>query len=95
MMGLPITPCTGSLCMAELGTLVDVNGGDYMYLKLGLGNLPAYLYAMVSYTHSVFLSFFILFIRTHTSIMLSNISLMVFHSAKYYVFSLRRHGIFW
>ncbi len=43
--------------MAELGTLVDVNGGDYMYLKLGLGNLPAYLYAMVRY---IILSFLLL-----------------------------------
>ncbi len=37
--------------MAELGTMVDVNGGDYMYLKLGLGNLSAYLFAMVSHIH--------------------------------------------
>ncbi len=42
--------------MAELGTMVDVNGGDYMYLKLGLGNLSAYLFAMVSHTHLLHLT---------------------------------------
>ena len=33
--------------MAELSTLITKNGGDYMYLKEGLGNLPAFVYAQV------------------------------------------------
>ncbi|KAK6185293.1 hypothetical protein SNE40_007559 [Patella caerulea] len=38
----------GGLCYAELGTLLPKSGGEYIYLKEGLGDIPAFLFAWTS-----------------------------------------------
>ncbi|MGQ0384628.1 MAG: APC family permease [Gammaproteobacteria bacterium] len=38
----------GALCFSELGTLVPRAGGEYQYVRLAFGNLPAFLYVCMS-----------------------------------------------
>ncbi|BFZ07909.1 hypothetical protein BsWGS_10948 [Bradybaena similaris] len=37
-----------ALCFAELGTIIPKSGGTYTYLRLGLGNKLAFVYALTS-----------------------------------------------
>jgi basic amino acid/polyamine antiporter, APA family len=39
----------GALCFAELGTLLPRAGGEYVYVRHGFGDLPAFLYVCVSF----------------------------------------------
>jgi APA family basic amino acid/polyamine antiporter len=38
----------GALCFAELGTLVPRAGGEYQYVRIAFGDLPAFLYVCMS-----------------------------------------------
>jgi amino acid transporter len=40
----------GSACYAELGTVVQESGGEYVYLAAGLSELPAFLFTWASST---------------------------------------------
>uniref|UniRef100_A0A671LWK3 Solute carrier family 7 member 9 n=1 Tax=Sinocyclocheilus anshuiensis TaxID=1608454 RepID=A0A671LWK3_9TELE len=43
--GLPVHACAGTLCYAELGTMIMKSGGEYPYLMEGFGPVLAYLYS--------------------------------------------------
>jgi amino acid transporter len=38
----------GCLCYAELGTTFKVSGGEFMYIKKGLGDIPGYIYLLIT-----------------------------------------------
>ncbi|XP_060066525.1 b(0,+)-type amino acid transporter 1-like [Ylistrum balloti] len=46
--GAGLLALMGSLCYAELGTLIRKSGGEYQYIKQAFGNIPAFLYAWTS-----------------------------------------------
>ncbi|XP_069113110.1 b(0,+)-type amino acid transporter 1-like [Argopecten irradians] len=46
--GAGLLALMGSLCYAELGTLIRKSGGEYQYIKQAYGNIPAFLYAWTS-----------------------------------------------
>ncbi len=39
----------GALCFAELGTLVPRAGGEYQYVRIAFGDLPAFVYVCMSF----------------------------------------------
>ncbi|OWF49892.1 b(0,+)-type amino acid transporter 1-like [Mizuhopecten yessoensis] len=46
--GAGLLALMGSLCYAELGTLIRKSGGEYQYIKQCFGNIPAFMYAWTS-----------------------------------------------
>ena len=40
-----IFPLSGALSLAELGTLIPLSGGEYIYLLQGIGGIPAFLFS--------------------------------------------------
>ncbi|XP_067652380.1 b(0,+)-type amino acid transporter 1-like isoform X2 [Haliotis asinina] len=38
----------GALSYSELGTLIRLSGGEYAYIRIALGNIPAFLYSWTS-----------------------------------------------
>ena len=47
-LGCGLLALFGSLCYAELGTLITKSGGEYSYLMAAFGRIPAYLFAWTS-----------------------------------------------
>jgi len=42
----------GALCYAELGTRVKESGGDWAFIRVGLGAAPAFVYAWLNLLQS-------------------------------------------
>ena len=47
-LGCGLLALFGSLCYAELGTMITKSGGEYSYLMVAFGRIPAYLFAWTS-----------------------------------------------
>ena len=45
--GCGIVSCVGAICYIELGCLIPKSGGDAVYLKAGLGDVPSFLYRFI------------------------------------------------
>ena len=39
----------GALCYAELGTTFSASGGEFIYIKRGLGDVPAFFYLLINF----------------------------------------------
>ncbi|XP_043210814.1 b(0,+)-type amino acid transporter 1-like isoform X2 [Amphibalanus amphitrite] len=46
-MGCGVLSTLGALAYAELGTVIPSSGAEYVYLLVGLGNLPAFVFSWV------------------------------------------------
>lgn len=47
-LGCGLLALFGSLCYAELGTMITKSGGEYSYLMAAFGRIPAFLFAWTS-----------------------------------------------